>query len=283
MKEFSRLPVPIAEMQDFYSIESVPQTRPYVWYMFVMSSDGIGSFLEEDHADPSIGMSGKGIALKHLTDKTEIAAGSAADYRLLQFGWANADAVVGGAGLIRATPKLIWRATQQDLVRFRQEVLSKREDPLQVILTANGFSSDELKYPIFNGDRTLIATSDKGLAEMENDLENTSAHIKSFGTDRVNVQELLTYVRKHHGVRLLDLQGGPKLAYDFFNAQSVDEFRITVSPMIAGGLNSAGNPRLTPVTGSFQPEKVPLLQVIKRRNYKDYLFSRYRLDYELFK
>lgn len=45
VKEFREKMVAPEEMSEFFRIDGreIPEDRPYVWYMFVMTADGIGS------------------------------------------------------------------------------------------------------------------------------------------------------------------------------------------------------------------------------------------------
>ena len=233
-REFPHGDIPIREMTEFYRIREpdIPRNRPYVWSMFVLTADGIGSFKERGYHDGNIGLGGPGIAGKHLYGKADEMAGVRGDYRLLQFGWAVADAILGDSGIIKAETRLIWQAVQEDLIEYRKKVLEKPNPPVQIVMTGRGLSEKELGYRIFNtqGIRTIIATSEKGLESMEPYAGNVKAEFETFGKERVDIPSMLTRLRKDYGIKLLDLQGGSSLmgefAREFSKKGLLDEYRL---------------------------------------------------------
>jgi riboflavin biosynthesis pyrimidine reductase len=282
---FSKLPVPIEEMEKFYSVHKMPHNRPYTWYMFVMSADGIGSLVEKAYHDTGIGLSGPGIALKHFRDSRPEAIGAYVDWRLLQYGWAVADAVASGSNVLKAEPELLWLPFDGDLLDYRQAL--GKEAPLRVLITGNGFSSEELSYPVFRPDgrfNTLIATSEKGYQRMQRELEHVkgpepTAEIKAFGSERVDFEELVRVLHREYAVKHLDLQGGPDISGQFFKKKLVDEYRLTLSPTIVGGINSEGLPRPGPVKTSYGPEDLITMNLIKEGTYGSHKFLRYEVKY----
>lgn len=283
-------PVPtVEELRDFYHVprEKIPNDRPYVWYMFVHSSDGKGSFKEQDHPQPIIGMSGPGIALSHLRGKHLIAAGSETDYRALQFLWASADAILGGRKIIDTEPDLIWQPTQPDLLEYRQDVLGKKKPPIQVVLTGRGLTKDVLGYKIFNSEdvQTIIATSQVGYDVMRGrGVDDLPVTVGVYGDERVDLHRLLKDLRSKYNVKFLDLQGGPRVAGQFLTGQMIDEERFTRAPGVVGPLNSKGEQRPGPYEGmGFSPDRMPLENLAALGNYGSHLFFRDLLNYDLLK
>ena len=281
-KEFT-LPISIEDMKQFYTIEEkkIPRSRPYVWYMFVMSADGVGSLKEENYHDKGIGLSGPGLALKQFRDTRPEARGAYADWRLLQYGWAIADAVASGSGVLKAEPNLTWMPVDPDLSEYRTALA--KELPLRVLITGNGFSAKEMSYPVFRpeGFRTLVATSERGYERMQNEMasvkEEPTAEFKTFGSDRVDFAEMLRILRKEYNVKLLDLQGGPDIAGQFFEQGLVDEYRLTASPAIAGSINSEGKQRPGPVKTGFGPESIVTMELVGLGVSGSHTFHRYEV------
>ena len=173
-KEFKDHPVPIRELEVFLRLDEkrIPNERPYAWYMFVMTADGIGSLAERSYPNRSVGLGGTGLALRHLIGKVPEAEGAKADADMLQFGWAVADAVLGGANLLRAEPTLKMAPWDKRFLDYRARLGKDRLT--NIFLTANGFSAEEMKgYPILRSKdlRVIIATSENGHARMMAELK----------------------------------------------------------------------------------------------------------------
>src|SRR5438128_7231661 len=116
--------VSIDQLSEFYKVEGSPHT----YLMFVTTIDGIAVPLERGQRG------GSEIALRHLKDNP-IAAGGLADNRALQYGWATADAVLGGAGSLRDKRAAIRYPSEQDL----QDLLTKRNrKPVRAVVTGRG-------------------------------------------------------------------------------------------------------------------------------------------------
>src|SRR3989442_2137533 len=96
--------------------------------MFVTTIDAIAVALEPGQRG------GSEIALRHLKDNP-IAAGGLTDNRALQYGWATADAVLGGAGILRDNSAASWYPRDKDL----QDLLTKRNrKPVRAVVTGSG-------------------------------------------------------------------------------------------------------------------------------------------------
>lgn len=286
LKSFSSKSPGIPEMAEFYKIGAVRKADlPYLWYMFVATADGIGSLKEEDYGDRSIGLSGAGIALRQFRDKNPDAIGAYVDWGLLQYGWAVADAVLGGSGILKAEKNVTWMPEQRFLDYRRS--LGKGE-PLRVVVTGRGFDAEEMRYPIFkqNGFRTLVATSKMGMERMESEMrsmpeqDRPRVEIKAFGDERVDLASMLKYLRRERDIKKVDFEGGPDLAGQLLKARLIDEYRLTTSPAIAGSLNSKGLQRPGPFKGSFSPDELPVMELLKIGLYGSHTFNRYKFRYK---
>lgn len=287
LKEFSQVPVPIKEMEEFYAIEdkNIPLNRPYIWYMFVMSADGVGSLLERAYKDPGIGLSGPGIALKQFRDRRPEAIGAYVDSELLQYGWAIADAVLAGSGVLKAEPYLTWMPWDKRFLDYRRDL--GKDAALRVVVTGSGFTAKEMEYPVFRPDNktfaTLIATSESGYERMQREMESMhhkpTAEFRIFGEERVDFKKMLKVLRGEYKVKFLDLQGGPDIGGQFLNDELVDEYRITISPGIAGSINSEGKQRPTPVKTSFGPENLLTMSLLGLGVHGSHTFHRYKVNY----
>lgn len=277
--KFSGPDVSIEEMDSFYKIDEkeIPIDRPYIWSMFVETADGIVSFLEPEHPNEDIGLLGAGIAGRHFGNE-----GAEIDWRLLQHGWSVADAIVAGSGILKAKPSITWLPIDEDLLSIHKKKLSERK-PLRVVITGKGFSREELEKFIVLKDSpdfdTLVAVTEKGIFSMEKNLQDLGLTDKfvTFGKDSVDMVSLVKSLREDYKVRFLDLQGGPNVVGQFLKNGLVDEYRLTVSPLIAGSKSSSDKKRPTPVETHFTPEEARNLEMTGLKEFDSYLFLRYKV------
>ncbi len=291
-KSFSEDPIPLDELKEFYRIDEakLPKERPYVWNIYVMSLTGIVSFLEHKNIDSSVGMGGRGISLGNMKGKLPEAEGSDADRRCLCFGWTVSDAIIAGANILRVEQNATFNVPYRDMNEYRKSELGKELPPIRVLLTRNGFNSDELKYPIFNINepRTIIATSKKGYRAMMVEAEKLSPRynpldtciFEILGDSQVDVNELMRRLKVNYRVDLADLEGGPRTSHEFFLDKLVDEFRVTISPVFIDSLNAEGERRPISLEGSgYHSANAPTGNIIGRRNFKEYTFLRSTVNY----
>jgi riboflavin biosynthesis pyrimidine reductase len=263
--------VSIEQLSEFYKVEGVPHT----YLMFVTTVDGIAVPLESGQRG------GSEIALRHLKDNP-LAVGSLADNRALQYGWATADAVLGGAGILRDNPSATWYPRDKDL----QDLLRKGNPrPVRAVVTGSG--EVDLKHPVFNpkNDEWLpvVFTTMKGEEKLKNQtkrLRVKPTKTYAIGDRSVNLTKAVAILRKDYNTKLLDIQGGPVLAGGVVKAMLVDEVRLTVSPQIMGDLNSEGKRRPGFVTGvHFGIEDSPLAELEALGVSGSHIFLRYLMNY----
>ena len=289
---FSADPIPIDELKEFYRIDKakLPKERPYLWNIYVMSLTGIVSFLEHKNTDSSVGLGGRGISLGNMKGKLPEADGSDADRRCLCFGWTEADAIISGANLLRVEPNATFKIPYRDMNEYRKRELGKELPPIRVLLTRNGFNSEELKYPIFNSNepRTIIATSKNGYKAMETEAEKLPPHhnpldaciYEILGDSQVDINELMKRLKVKYRVNLADLEGGPTTSHEFFLGKLVDEFRVTISPVFIDSLNNEGEYRPISLEGSgYSSVNAPTGNIIGRRFFEEYTFLRSTVNY----
>jgi len=230
----------VDQLSEFYKVEGSPHT----YLMFVTTIDGIAVPLESGQRG------GSEIALRHLKDNP-IAAGGTTDNRALQYGWATADAVLGGAGILRDNPAATWYPRDKDL----QHLLSKVDrKPIRAVITGRG--EVDLKHPVFNPKNgewvPVIFTTQKGAEKLKNqatlldvqgDNSPHSPKLYAIGDTSVNLAKAVGILKRDYETKLLDIQGGPILAGHMVKAMLVDELRLTISPQIIGDLNSEGKRR----------------------------------------
>ena len=232
--------VPLDQLSEFYRVEGSPHT----YLMFVTTIDGIAVPIESGQRG------GSEIALRHLKDNP-VAAGGTTDNRALQYGWATADAVLGGAGILRDNPAATWYPRDKDLL----DQLSKAgRKPIRAVVTGKG--EVDLKHPVFNPKNDewvpLIFTTRKGEEKLKSQARrlkvqagDPSQRPKTYaiGDTSVDLAKAVEILKRDYETRLLDIQGGPILAGQMVKAMLVDELRLTVAPQIMGDLNSKGKRR----------------------------------------
>jgi riboflavin biosynthesis pyrimidine reductase len=268
--------ISIDQLSEFYKVEGSPHT----YLMFVTTIDGIAVPLEPGQRG------GSEIALRHLKDNP-IAAGGLTDNRALQYGWATADAVLGGAGILRDNPAATWYPRDKDL----QDLLTKgNRRPVRAVVTGRG--EVDLKHPVFNPKKDewqpVIFTTKIGEEKLKNQAKRQvqgSKHLLpsktyAIGDTNVDLAKAVEVLRKDYNAKLLDVQGGPILAGEVVKAMLVDEIRLTFSPQIMGDLNFEGKRRPGFVTGiHFGIEDSPLAELEAIGVSGSHIFLRYLMNY----
>ena len=269
--------VSIAQLSEFYKVEGSPHT----YLMFVTTIDGVAVPLEPGQRG------GSEIALRHLKDNP-IAAGGLADNRALQYGWATADAVLGGAGILRDNPATSWYPRDKDL----QDLLRKmKRKPVRAVVTGRG--EVDLKHPVLNPRKDewqpVIFTTKKGEEKLKSQAKRLqaqgyiplqSAKTYVIGDTSVDLTKAVGILREDYRTKLLDIQGGPILAGGAVKAMLIDELRLTVSPQILGDLNSEGKRRPGFVTRiHFGLEDSPLAELEAIGVSGSHIFLRYLMNY----
>jgi riboflavin biosynthesis pyrimidine reductase len=188
---------------------------------------------------------------------------------------ACADAVLLGAGTLRATPGHQWTpehifpAMAASFARLRID-LGRKPRPRLVLFTATG--NLDASHPAILAGATIVTTSDRARA-LRGRVPD-SCDVIDAGQGRVDVGEAVSELRRR-GHNVLLTEGGPHLIGDLIKAELLDEAFITVSPLIAG---RDVEQRLGMVAGN---EFLPSIQVwsslVGARRAGDFLFLRYDL------
>ncbi len=191
---------------------------------------------------------------------------------------ACADAVLVGAGTVRAAPRSLWTAEQAYPLAAtaygelrRQLGLASR--PEIAIVTARG--SIDAAHPVLETG-ALVLTTKRGAARLGDRLPVASQVVVLPGDQELDVRAVIAFLHERGHERILS-EGGPTLFGSLLAAELVDELFLTVSPLLAG--RSAGTARLSLVEGA---ELLPLRRSRSRllgvRSHGDHLFLRYGLE-----
>jgi riboflavin-specific deaminase-like protein len=195
----------VAELLSGYEPwEDPPRERPHTAVNFVATVDGRAT----------------------LDGRTK-ELGSDADTEMLQLLRTRFDAVMVGAGTIRA--ERYGRMVSDPQLRARRERVGLPHDPLAVIVS--GRLDLPWDAPIFTngGGRILIFTA----TEAEPPETETPLRVVRH-EEFVDPVEMMRYLRQERGIRALLCEGGPGLHGELQGAGLVDELFLTVAPLLTG-------------------------------------------------
>lgn len=194
---------------------------------------------------------------------------------------AVADAVIVGAGTLRAVPEHRWTApfiapAYAEVYQELRTRLGKLEFPLNVIVTARG--EIDLTLPVFQSGEipVLLVTTTEGEARLPKQLLPPLVQIAA--VPRVALLEapqIVQAVCAARACQIILLEGGPRLLGAFFAAQLLDELFLTLAPQLAG--RDPSTQRAGLIEGHLFAPEFPLwgsLLSVKRSG--SHLFLRYR-------
>jgi riboflavin biosynthesis pyrimidine reductase len=203
---------------------------------------------------------------------------------------ASAEAVVVGAGTLRAVPRHVWtaehvypelRAAYQAL-RFG---LGYGPTPLNVILSGSGRL--DLSAPVFASGqvRVLVITTRAGAARLNaRPLPAGVAVRAARGASDVSVSAgavlaEITDCLGQAAPRVL-LEGGPRVMGDFFAEQLLDELFLTLAPQVAGRADGGLAERPGLVAGRLLAPDLPVWGTLASVHQAgSHLFLRYQFEH----
>ena len=199
-----------------------------------------------------------------------------ADRFLMALLRACADAVVLGAGTLRATPGHLWTPAhvfpqQADSFAGLRRSLGRSPEPRLVVISAQG-AIDASHVAIQHG--ALIFTTQRG-AEACRHLLPGSCEVVAMGEgERVDVAAVIHELRNRN-LGVLLTEGGPHVMGELIDRSLLSEAFLTVSPVVAG---RADERRLGMVEGTeLLPKRGVWSRLLSARRHGDYLFLRYGL------
>lgn len=218
--------------------------RPFVFANFVASVDG-----------------------KAQLDGTAAGLGSSVDHALLIRLRALADAVLEGAGTVRADRT--YEALPPDLVEQRGRK-GMAAQPRWAIATRSGVLP--LDAAIFRRPELppIVLISERAPAERLAQLTR-AADVITLPDDPPSLVPGLASMRQRLGIRWLLTEGGPDFLHSLLQQQLVDELFLTLSPKVVGGDVK------TIVEGSVLARPFPSLELISLFEHESELYLRYRL------
>lgn len=188
---------------------------------------------------------------------------------------ACADAVLIGAGTLRATPGHHWTPAHvfPDLATsFAQlrKTLGLAPEPRLVVLTASG--DLDVSHPAIAGGATVLTTPDVART-LRMRLPDACDVIES-GHAEVDVTRAVEELRARK-LNVILTEGGPHVMGELIKRGLLDQAFLTISPVVAGRNTE---PRFGMIEGAeFLPAASTWGELISARRHGDYLFVRYDL------
>ncbi|WP_407886646.1 RibD family protein [Scytonema sp. NUACC26] len=223
------------------------QDRPHTIVILAMSADG------------------------KISDVTRSPArfGSKTDKAHLEEQIALVDAVIFGAGTLRAYGTTL-TVSHPQLLQQRDRA-GKPPQPIQIVITHSARINPEIRFFRQKISRWLLTTSPGSLG-----WQNSSGFEKILvfekPTGEIDLEAGLKHLRTV-GIKRLAVLGGGELVSSMLTMDLIDEFWLTICPLIVGG---AAAP--TPVQGDgFLPELAPSLQLLEVRTIEQEVFLHYFL------
>lgn len=188
---------------------------------------------------------------------------------------ACADAVVIGAGTLRATPGHLWTPAHvypelaTEFTGLRSS-LGRSLEPAFVVLTASG--ELDFTHPALVKGASVVTTS-AGAKRIGDRLPSTCELITMGKGKSLDLGEAIQELRGR-GFQVLLTEGGPHLTGQLMDEGLLDEVFLTVSPVLAGRNDEK---RLGMVEGvELLPARGVWGSLLTARRHGDFLFLRYR-------
>jgi riboflavin biosynthesis pyrimidine reductase len=246
------LPAPLAEAY----AGDLGFTLPCTYANFVASLDGVAALGPEY---PSSG--------------SAISGGDDADRFVMGLLRACADAVLIGAGTLRATPGHRWTlgyvcpAAAAGFAAMRRS-LRRAAEPELVVVTARG--DLPAGHPALQAG-ALVATTTAGARRLAGRLPSACTVLAVAEGPALRMTGVLSAIRARGHAAVLT-EGGPRL----LGEDLLDELFLTIAPMLAG---RAGTGRTGLIAGlALLPGQLEWAEMISARRRGSYLFLRYRLQ-----
>jgi riboflavin biosynthesis pyrimidine reductase len=225
---------------------------------FVTSMDGVATLGEQTSA-------GSTLSAKNPGDRFLMA--------LLR---ACADAVLLGAGTLRATPGHLWTpehvypALAESFAGLRRS-LGRGLEPRLAVLTSKG--DLDFSHPALRHGATILTTA-AGARAMAGRVPD-ACDVASLGEDEhVDLTRAVDELR-NRGHQAVLTEGGPHVMGELIRARLLDEAFLTISPVLAGRDKDV---RLGMVEGvELLPKDGVWTRLLSARRHAGYLFLRYGL------
>lgn len=230
---------PAEAVADLDPNTEAPEGRPYLLINMVASADG-----------------------KIAVDGRSGALGNEADKRLFHALRTRVDAVMIGAGTLRA--ERYGRVVRDPEMRAARERAGLAPDALAIVVSGSLALSAEL--PLFQAveQKVVVLTSSEG------EIEGAAAGVDYIRARPLALAPMLAELRDR-GVRSVLCEGGPTLNGALIGEGVADELFLTLSPLLVGGAHP-----LTAVAGTAFPDPVRM-ELLSALEGDGHLHLRYRI------
>lgn len=178
------------------------------------------------------------------------------DHAHLERQVAAADAVLFGAATLRAHGSAMSLKNSDLIARRRQQ--QKPEQPIQIVCTRSGNIPSNIRFFQQNIPRWLLTTQ-QGAGQTNASQAFDELIIPETPEGDINWKQALSII-KNKGIEKLALLGGGELIATLFEQQCLDEFWLTICPVLLGG-KDAPTPIAGVGLGAKQCQKLNLLSV----------------------
>ncbi len=237
---------------DYTSLDlpAPPPNRPYVLLNMVMSADG-----------------------KVVVEGTEQGIGSKVDQRLMRELRVNADVVLNGAGTLRASGSSS-RLGDPALEELRVQ-RGKPRLPIAATISASGDLPLDRLFFTASDFEAVVYLGYSVPAQRCEDIEATGRKVVLLPGEG-ELAAMLEHMRHRLHASVLLCEGGPTLNAQMFRLGFVDEYFVTIGPVIVGGRET-----LTPVEGEapFSRATLPQLELVSALAHPETgeVYCRYRV------
>ena len=214
------------------------------------------------------------VSIPGLRNSNSVIAGeSDPDRFLMGLLRAFADAVLVGAGVLRASPKGTWRAESihPPAAASYAELRRRLELPeAPEIAVLSGVATVDPAHPALSG-RAVVLTSDEGAEHLAGDVPSTADVVSLGAGPRFDGATIVAALRARGHRRIL-CEAGPHTFGALLAAEQVDELFLTTSPYLAGDAGEGSRFRLVEAA-----DLVPLLDCmpLSIRRHGAHLFTRF--------
>jgi riboflavin biosynthesis pyrimidine reductase len=234
--------------------------RPHVFTNFVASLDGVVA------VDPPRGTG------------AEVSGGDAHDRAVMGLVRAIADAVVIGAGNLRAEGDHVWTAARifpslAPAYAALRAAMGKPPAPLQVVVSGSG--DVDLSRAVFSGEApSLVVTTAAGAARLAAQRRPVRVVASGRGDGWIGLRAVLAAAGL--GPRALVLaETGPTSTARYLAEGAVDELFLTRAPLLLGRGGAPG--ALGLVEGLLLPAGARAARLVSARRHGSFLYLRYAL------
>ncbi|MDF1660576.1 MAG: dihydrofolate reductase family protein [Planctomycetota bacterium] len=182
----------------------------------------------------------------------------------------SVDAIVTAAATIRAEDPPLLPSPERQTRRLAAG-LSKLPARVVVSRTLN-FPSEGRSFRPRDGSQRIAYTSSKAPGAKIQAFQEAGISVQVHDEERVDLKKAMADLHDRWGLRRILCEGGGVMAADLFAADLVDEFFLTLCPLILGGANAP-----TPCDGAGHSlETAPRLELVTVDRWDDELCLHYR-------